>query len=254
MVKLRIRKMRKGPLPYRYVFLLTFVFFIFSTAAGLWIINNGITPTLMSYADSQTKKIATLVINNAISKQISNVRDINDILVFVPNGNQKTPSVKLNADIISRVLAQTTIQVQKNLKAAENGDLSALENLSDVNFETDKAKTDGGIVWYIPLGQATKNALFGNLGPKIPVRFNAIGNVRPDIITQVKPTGINNTWIEVAIHLEVSVQIITPFATKITKLQQNIPLAMGLFPGEVPQFYNGGGKTSPSFELPSNGK
>jgi hypothetical protein len=65
--------------------------------------------------------------------------------------------------------------------------------------------------------------------------------------------GINNTWIDIAIHLEVSIQIITPFDTKITKLSQNIPVAAGLIQGEVPQFYNGGGSSSPSFELPVTG-
>jgi sporulation protein YunB len=136
---------------------------------------------------------------------------------------------------------------------AEKGDLSALEQLSDVKIETNKPKDLEGIIWYVPLGQASNITLLGNLGPKIPVRFNAIGNVHPDVKTTVKPMGINNTWIDIAIHLEVSIQIITPFDTKITKLSQNIPVAAGLIQGEVPQFYNGGGSSSPSFELPVTG-
>jgi sporulation protein YunB len=103
----------------------------------------------------------------------------------------------------------------------------------------------------VPLGQATNMALLGNLGHKIPVRFHAIGEVRPDVKIDPKPMGINNTWIDVAIHLEVSVQIITPFATEITKLEQKIPVGGRLIQGEVPQFYNNGGSgITPSIQIP----
>lgn len=252
-MKRRIRSFRRGPLPYRYVFLLTFIFFIFSTAAGMWMINKGITPTLMSFAESQTRKIASVVITKAVIKKTVNVKDINDIMEEIPGKNGKASSYNMKTEVINRALAETTLEVEKNIKMAEKGDLSALEQLSDVKIETNKPKDLEGIIWYVPLGQASNITLLGNLGPKIPVRFNAIGNVHPDVKTTVKPMGINNTWIDIAIHLEVSIQIITPFDTKITKLSQNIPVAAGLIQGEVPQFYNGGGSSSPSFELPVTG-
>lgn len=253
MAKFRIRKIQRGPLPYRYVFLLTFVFFIFSTAAGLWIINKGIAPTLMSYADSQTRKIASLVINKAVIKKTVNVKDINNIFVGIPGKNGKSSGYTLKTDVINRVLAETTMEVQKNIKMAEKGDLAALGQLTEVDIETNKPKNLEGIIWYVPLGQATNIALLGNLGPKIPVRFNAIGDVHPDVKTEVKQIGINNVWIDISIHLVVSIQIITPFATKITKLEQTVPIGKGLIEGDVPQYYNGGGNSSPSIELPGSG-
>ena len=33
----------------------------------------------------------------------------------------------------------------------------------------------------IPLGQVTGNSILGNLGPKIPVRFNLIGDALTDV-------------------------------------------------------------------------
>ncbi|WML47064.1 hypothetical protein RCG23_15890 [Neobacillus sp. PS3-34] len=151
-------------MPYRYVFLLTFVFFIFSTAAGLWIINKGIAPTLMSYADSQTRKIASLVINKAVIKKTVNVKDINNIFVGIPDKNGKSSGYTLKTDVINRVLAETTMEVQKNIKMAEKGDLAALGQLTEVDIETNKPKNLEGIIWYVPLGQATNIALLGNLG------------------------------------------------------------------------------------------
>jgi sporulation protein YunB len=251
LAKIRRRMTRRGPLPFRYVFLLTFVFFTFSTAIGLYIIDKGLEPILMSYADSQTRRIASMVINNAVKSNIANEKDINDIFEEVPLGNDGKNSIKLNAQMIRRIMAETEGLIQDNLSHAEKGNLEILQLPPNVEIKETDDKTEG-FVYYIPLGQATNNALLGNLGPKIPVRFTPIGDVRTDIVPTVQERGINNTWIEVSIKIEVRVQMILPFATKITKMQQSIPVAMMFYPGEVPQYFNGGGHSAPSIELPTN--
>ncbi len=245
-----MRRSRRGPLPFRYVMLLSFVFFLLSTAFGIWIVNKGIEPTLMKIAESETRNIAAIVINKAITKRTTNIGEDDEVIELIPSTNGKASNAKLNTDLINRVLAETTTQIQKNLRTAKSGDLASLEQLTDVEIETDETKASNGIVWYVPLGQATQIALLGNFGPKIPVKFTAIGDVRPDVKIESKPMGINNTWVDVFIHIEVSVQIITPFATEITKLEQNIPVGNSLIQGDVPQFYNGGGGTIPSIQLP----
>lgn len=249
MPKFRIRPRRRGPLPFRYVMLMSFVFFLISTVLGVWLVNKGIEPTLMRYAKTQTEKIASLVINKAINKKTV---DVGDVITIEPGQDGAQPSASLNTEIINQKLSEITSEIQHNLTAAEKGDLASLEKLTDVEIELDSAKQDG-IVWNVPLGQASGMALLGNLGPKIPVKFHAIGEVRPDVEINPKPIGINNTWIDVAIHLEVSVQIITPFATDITKLNQKIFVGGRLIEGKVPQFYNGGGNgVTPSIQLPAN--
>jgi sporulation protein YunB len=242
---------RKGPLPFRYVFLLTFVFFTFSTAMGLWMINKGIEPTLMAYAETQTKQIATSVISSAEYKASAGGMDIKDIIEYVPD-DEEGVIVKLNTEIIRSVMKETQRLVQMNLREAEKGNFHFLES-PDVDMDIDLSKENKGIVYEIPLGQASNIALLGNLGPKIPVRFNAVGEVEVDVKPELKPFGINNAWVAVYIEVKVDVQIIVPFATSVTTVRQDIPVAMGTIPGKVPQFYNGGGEgNSPSIEVPLN--
>jgi len=242
------RRRQRGPLPFKYVLLLTFVFFLLSTAVGLWVVNKGIEPTLMRIATTETRNIASLVINRAITKRTTNVGDTNDVIKIVPGSNGKGQNAQLNTNLINRVLAETTAQIQKNLKTAKNGDIASLE--TDVEIETENTDKEDGITWYIPLGQATNISLLGNLGPKIPVKFTAIGEVEPDVHISTKEMGINNTWMEVSVDIQVSVQIITPFATDITKLKQSIPVGGTLVEGEVPQFYNNGSGITPSIQVP----
>ncbi|MDQ0215158.1 sporulation protein YunB [Oikeobacillus pervagus] len=251
MRKFRRYRPRKGPLPFRYVLIITFMIFVFSTIASLWIINEGIKPTLVTYAETQTKAIAAKVISKAVNKKVANAIDINDIIETVPSGDGKGTTVtKFNTEIINRVLGETTTLVQLNLKEAERGNLQALELLSDVEIENKKMEKSEGIVYSVPLGQATNNALLGNLGPRVPIRFNAIGNVRSDVKSNVKPYGINNAFVEVSIRVQVNVQIIVPFATKMTTVEQDIPVAMGIIEGGVPQFYNGGSNQAPTLTVP----
>ncbi|MFC3886682.1 sporulation protein YunB [Bacillus songklensis] len=252
MRRIRIKRPRRGPLPFRYVFLLTFVFFMLSTASGIWLINKGIEPTLMSYAETQTKRIASLVISKAINKKVAEELDGDELITIETDEKGEIATIDVNTAIVNRVLSQTIHLVQANLKEAEKGNLSMLEIPADVEIETDEKLRQQGIVYQIPLGQATNNALLGNLGPLIPVKFNAIGDVRSDVKKTIQQFGINNALIEVAIEVEVNVQVIIPFSTRVATVKTDIPVAMRVIQGKVPNFYNNGGDSAPSIELPSS--
>jgi sporulation protein YunB len=249
LARFRGRLPRGGPLPFRYVFLLTFVFFILSTTVSIWIINKGIEPTLMDIAEKETKRIANLVINNAINQQITEDDiDVKDLITVQQDEYGKISSIDFNAAVVQRVLAKTQNRVLKNLKAATQGNLKELE-YPDVEIEIDGPE-EQGIIYYIPLGQAANNTLLGNLGPKIPVRFYVIGDVGADMKDEIEQFGINNAFIKILVHIEVNVQIVIPFATKTTTVSTDIPVAMRIIQGEVPNFYNNGGSADPSFEIP----
>ncbi|WP_243290415.1 sporulation protein YunB [Bacillus sp. FJAT-47783] len=245
------RLAKKGPLPFRYVFLLTFVFFIFSTAGGLWVINSGIEPTLIQVAETETKRIATLVINNAISKHINDEIDVNKLVVVEKDENGKVSTYDFNAQMVNRVNAQITQKVQRNLREAEKGNIDILD-IPEIDVKTEGEPEEEGIIYYIPLGQATNNALLGNLGPRVPVRFYVIGSVDSNVEKSIVDYGINSVFIEISVHVKVDVQVVIPFATSITTVENTIPIAYKGVQGDVPEFYNGSGDSSPSIEIPTN--
>lgn len=218
---------------------------MFSTAGSLWLINAGIKPTLTAFAETQTKQIATKVINKAITKKIANGIDVENLIK-----EDSSDDAQYNAEIINRIQSEITNLVQLNIKEAERGNLQELEFLTDVEINEEETGKSDGIVFSVPLGQATNNALLANLGPQIPIRFNAIGAVQTDLKTNVEDFGINNALVKVYVHLKVDIKIIIPFETKTTTIEQDILVAMKEFKGDVPQFYNNGGEASPSIEVP----
>lgn len=249
MRKHRGKRPRKGPLPFRYVFVITFILFIFSTFIGFWMIDKGLTPTLMSYAEIKTQELGTMVINNAV-KKIANSNELNRIVEQMEPGPNGTTSKLFNMELAHRIGTEITSLIQTNLNAAESGDLSSLQSLTDVEIDLEDSGSNEGIVFLVPLGQATNNTLFGNLGPKIPIRFHAVGSVISDVKLRTEEWGINNATHTVYVDLAVNVQIIMPFQTKMTTLTQEVPIGWTTDPGDVPQFYGPGGGEGPSIELP----
>ncbi|MCH1625550.1 sporulation protein YunB [Ferdinandcohnia quinoae] len=250
--RLQRRRTRKGPLPFRYVFLLTFVFFIFSTAAGLWIINKAIEPVLMKYAENETKKVANTVLKNAINQHINEEEiDIRELVYYEKDETGDVKINKYNMQTINRVATKTLGNIEKYIKYVSEGEKDKID-YPDLELETDTETGETGYVFTVPLGEATDNALLGNLGPQIPIRFHMIGFATTEPTRSIDEWGINNGWLNVDVMATVTMQVILPFTTSEVSIKQTIPIISENINGDVPQFYNNGSDASPSFEIPTN--
>jgi len=241
----RQRMTRKKPLSFQQVLVITAVFFILSTIVSLWIINNGLKPTLSYYAQSQTKKLATLVINDALKSETG--EEDKNLMI---DGN----NFVFNTAQVVKKQQEITSLVQENINRMEKGDIPAAAELTDIVLDKEMTAKNNGIVYNVPIGQATNNALLGNLGPDVPVTFNVVGSVKSDLKTETENVGINYVVVKAFVEVKVDIQIIIPFATELTTVKQDILIAMAGFEGDVPEFYNGSGGSIPAVELPADNK
>ncbi|HSO57189.1 MAG TPA: sporulation protein YunB [Paenisporosarcina sp.] len=250
---MRLRKVNKKTIYWKSknIIPLLFVFVVISVGLMFYLVNVRLTPIYLQYAEVQSVKIASLVVSKAINSRTADVMDVNDIIEEIPSDQTNRVTTKFNTEIITRVQADTITLVQTHLEQAEEGNLDNLPYLDDIEYDPNAMEDNGGIVFFVPLGQATNIPLLGNLGPKIPIRFHVIGNVQSDIVYGFREFGINNAMVEVSIVLKVNVQVIVPLATKTTTIEQKIPVALGVISGPVPQIYTKGeGGTQPSIEVP----
>lgn len=237
-------------MPFRYVLLLTFVFFLLSTALGLWIVNIAIKPVLMAYAQSQSVNIATYVINKAVKEEIGEGLGLDDLTVV--REMEDSTLYTIDTQKIIEVSNKITDRVINNINAVEEGYVHSSNIVTNGEIEKVEVKRGEGIYFEVPFGRITDNALLGSLGPDIPVRFHAIGDIDYDIETIWKEQEINSTWYEIRLKMEVGIQIVVPFMTKMTVINRSIPLATGTIKGDVPQFYSSDGHLTPSFTVPSD--
>jgi sporulation protein YunB len=187
----------------------------------------------MDIATTETKVIATRAINDAVFEKVSS--DLEQDELFITNGNNL---IQFNTQIYNRILSEATNRVQRHLKAIEQGEPFGLSADSE---NGDFPTYEDGIIYSIPLGQATNNALLAQLGPLIPVRFSAIGDVKTDLNYDIIHSGINNTTLSVNFDVIVDVKIVIPFATNTEAIKTTIPVGLVTIQGEVPQYYSESG-------------
>ena len=72
-----------------------------------------------------------------------------------------------------------------------------------------------------------------------------------NIETKITNYGINNAMMEISVNIELSEQVILPFVSKKIVYNVNIPIAIKLIQGTVPNYYfNGLSRNSPNVFIP----
>lgn len=189
---------------------------------------------LMSYAEIETKKIVSSIINTTVINEISNSADIEKLFITEKDSNDNIKSIDFNSSEVNKILSNTSKAVEQNLKYLESGEVDKL-NLSNIYFNEEKLKK--GIIYELPSGILFNNVLLNNILPKIPIKMNLIGNIFCKLNTDIESYGINNALMKININIEVEVKIIMPFEYSITKINVDAPIIMKIIEGNVPSYY-----------------
>jgi sporulation protein YunB len=211
-------------------------------------INKQVEPALMDIAELEATKVATTIIQEAVKQEIVDSENVKDLVTTHEDKDGNITMITFDSQTVRKALDNVTENIVTKLHSIEE------DNFKDPNSEVPANGQNDEIMYEIPLGQITDNAILSSLGPNIPVRFYLIGDVHTDIKRSVKEYGINNAIHEVLIYTEVTVQVIIPFSSDTKKISNSIPVIDITVPGEVPLYYNDSGKNSPAIELPENSK
>lgn len=193
-------------------------------------------------SEAKVVQITSAVINHSVNDDMLDDLNINQLYYVTKNSNNEIEMVDYNSVAVNKFLNNVTISVQKNLLELEKG-----------NFELVGINNNiGGIVFYIPFGSITKNPIFNNIGPNIPVKIKTIGSILTNVRVDVKEYGINNCLIEMNINIEIKQQIILPIISKEIKISNSVPIAYKIINGKIPEYYSGSGlgKSSNIYSIP----
>ena len=175
---------------------------------------------LYPMAVSETRKVVTTIINSACDQELIH----NNLYNMVRDNNDEIKMINYNSSEATKIINTVTQNVERKLKEFENG---------EINYYGEEK----GIIAEIPFGVIFGNSLLNNLGPKIKLRLNLLGDIMSNIETEVKPYGINNAYVEVRISLTVTARIILPFVTENVVISNVIPISMNIVQGNVPSGY-----------------
>lgn len=231
----RLKKISK-----KNIFLIILILVSMCTFLFLNFINNKITPILLENAELEINKFSTIIVNKAISQVLEDKVNVDEIFETVKNDSGVIQTIDFNPIVVNQILNIATTVVQNNLKLLEEGELDAI-GIYDMDLPENRIKDlQKGIILRIPIGVLTNNAILSNLGPEIPIKLHYIGDVNSNITTKITQYGINNAMVEVGVHLEMTAQIILPFVTEKKVLECDIPIAIKIIQGSVPNYYGSG--------------
>ena len=196
-------------------------------------INKRVTPLFLDLAESETEKLATLIINDAVGKQVSDGLDSSLLYNINKDSKGNVSSIDFNSITVNKLLTTITSSVELNLKYLEEGRVDLLNVPDSVLVSYDKKDLKKGIIYKIPSGAVFNNTILSNIGPKVPVRLNLI----------------NNALIEVYVDIKVTLEVILPYTKRKTSVESSIPIALKMIQGSVPSYYSGA-STNPSISIP----
>lgn len=205
MRKIKLKRRRKK----LNIFIFTIILIVISVFIGLNSINKKISPLFLEYADKKVEKLIVETINAAVSEESKKI-DLNTL--FVTEDNQ----VDFDPKVINELLTNITFNISDRLTELELNDK---------------------VIFYMPLSVGLKNIVLSNIGPKIPVKINMIGDIKTDVKVDIEEYGINNALVSILIEVNVKERIILPFTKKEIEVNSDIPVALKLIEGEIPNYY-----------------
>lgn len=243
-IKLKKRKKHKK----LNILVITIFLSIILSIMMVILMDKKITPILLRYATSETKRFSTILINQSIDKDVLEKLD-SELFVVSKDSKNEIQMVDFNTKKVNEVLEFVTQKISDNLKKLESGeikDLDFVDSFKGVNYKDLKK----GIVCEVPAGVLFSSSLLSNMGPMIPVKMSFIGQVLTNLKTKVKNYGINNVYLELSIHVEVTQKITMPISTKEVPVMVDIPLTVKMIQGQVPTYVAGNIGSSNLFSLP----
>lgn len=191
---------------------------------------------ISNLAKVRVKQIATESINEAITSQVKDQKQFDDLIQWKTDDTGKIKGFVLNYSAHMKITSDTIHTVQ-----------STLDRISKLSEN-------------IPLGQALGSPILASFGPKIPFRIEPKSDVKVDLNTRRQNAGINMILVEVYLRVKTEVSVVVPFDMLPQSVETEIPVSYLLVVGDVPTYYydnNGNpvGENSPNapnITLPAN--
>jgi sporulation protein YunB len=176
----------------------------------MYFIDKNILPAVLNIAEEELKREATTIINETALDIYSNQFNYSDMIITEKDNDGnitmlRADTVKLN-------------YLSSRLVLASNDKIGKLQEMG----------------LKVPLGYMTKNLVFYNLGPKININMNQIGNITSSYESVFESAGINQTRHKIYLHVNMKMKIVVPLNSKDVEIACEIPIAETIIVGKIP--------------------
>jgi len=180
---------------------------------GYVLIDNAVKPTILSISEAKLRAISVNAMNAAVQETIGNEMNYADLISIEKDDTGQIMLVSANAAMMNRLAADTAIAAQ--------------EKISNIGEQ--------GIS--IPIGTIIGGQLLSGRGPSVRVKFEPVGSVTTDFMTEFEDAGINQTRHKIFLILNASVKIVVGNASQRVDISSQVLISETIIIGDVPQSY-----------------
>ncbi|MDQ0193832.1 sporulation protein YunB [Paenibacillus wynnii] len=204
---------KRKPRSRRKLWLIVSLLLLLAALQSIRYVERHLKPPIVHLAQIRVKQIATESINKAITSQVANGGNAEQLIDWKTDKNGKISGFMLNYGEHMRITSQAAEVIQTTLQQLHN-------------------KKE-----YIPLGQALGSPLIASFGPDIPIKIEPQGAVKVELNTRQQNAGINMILVEVFIHIVTEVAVVIPFDIEPQIVDTEIPVSYLMVVGDVPMYY-----------------
>jgi sporulation protein YunB len=181
--------------------------------AGFFVLDNAIRPTILSLTEARLRAIAVKAMNDAVRETVGSDVGYSDLINIEKDDQGKIVLVSANAVMMNQLAASTAIAAQEKIL-----------NLGEQGIG-------------IPIGTIVGGPLMTGRGPQISVKFEPVGSVTTDFVTEFEDAGINQTRHKVYLAFDATVRILIGSAPQTVDIASQVLISDTIIIGEVPQSY-----------------
>ncbi|MBU3131288.1 sporulation protein YunB [Clostridium gasigenes] len=176
----------------------------------LYFFDKSILPAILQIAETKMTSEATKIINETSLKVYSNDFDYSDIILIEKDNLGNITMVRADTVKLNYLAAQLMLESNKRL-----------EELEEIGIK-------------VPVGYITKQSVIYNLGPKVTVRMEQIGNVESHYESIFESAGINQTRHKIYLNVKMKLKVIVPLNIKEIEVTSQIPISETIIVGQIP--------------------
>lgn len=222
------------------LFIYLFIILVFAIIVSYFLTkyySNKIFTPLYSYAESESKKIVTEIINSSLTEELETSLDSETIYEIIKNEDDEIQLIDFNTSKVNKILTNLSNNIENKIKNIEEEQLFK---------ENEIITTKDGLIYNIPIGAVTGNVFLTNIGTKIPLKITIMGDVLSTMETEVTEYGLNNALLKIGIKVTINTRVIAPFTSKEFTIEHTIPISIKVIQGKIPEYYLNGNYSNQS--------
>ena len=232
-MKARMNYKKKFKIKISYILGSILGLILFLTFFLLIKFNQKITPNLLHVAEASIDKLNESILMQYKVSDVYKKIDLDQVIFLTKNNADEIISVDFKLENAYEALSLITNYLKDNLKSTE-----VRNNILEY-YKEDLHSLPDSIILSIPMGVASKNIFFANLGPRIPVKISYMGYLATSVRIKLENYGINNVLISLFIDCSITNEFIVPSVKNEVNHSYSILLASKIIQGIVPNYYGG---------------